>query len=69
MITKEDCPLALDVYDHFDLLEDSSTYKCIRCNKAIWSQKFKTTSSYVEYTKCGMCQACQDDVFDTVKRR
>lgn len=38
-------------------------HQCMTCNKPV--NQFRDQLSLKEYTISGMCQACQDEVFDT----
>lgn len=37
---------------------------CPRCRKAIDLLKFRDTLSLKEYNISGLCQSCQDDIFE-----
>lgn len=40
--------------------------KCPTCEEAIDAEEFRDSLSYKEYTISGMCQSCQDKVFDDI---
>jgi hypothetical protein len=59
----QECPLAIDIYEEFDMLEDERIGLCTGCQKPISGTKFVDSESFENYKRYGLCQKCQNTMF------